>query len=114
MARPTKYPRWASVLTQNSTNKQYNIYEPPEQKKDIGWDFKDRPPRQWFNWLFSVINQWITYFDTTNNGTAYLSTNLPPASENLGRVLFVSNIDGGTLVFSNGTNWRKLTISGSV
>ncbi len=114
MTRPTKYPRWASTLVKNETNKEYNIYEPPEQKKDLGWDLNEVPPRQWLNWLNRFTHDWIVFFDTTKNGVSYLTAELPPAAENVGRILLVSDIGTGTLVFSDGTNWKKLTISGNV
>jgi hypothetical protein len=114
MAKPDKYPRWASNIVKNDINKEYNIYEPPEQKKDIGWDLNDVPPRQWFNWLFKVINDWIVYFDSTNNSPIYTSGTLPDASSNKGSIVFVSDVGSGTLAYSDGTSWKKISIGGNI
>jgi hypothetical protein len=51
MARPAKYPEWASDGV--------NVVEPSEGKKDTGWLDGERPPIQWINWLFKFIHDWI-------------------------------------------------------
>lgn len=109
MMKPNKYPRWASEVVRNQLNKEYNIYEPPEQKKDIGWDLNEVPPRQWFNWLFRLINDWIAYFDySLNKPQEYLKAELPDPSKCKRQIVFVSDIDEGALAFSDGVRWRKI------
>lgn len=113
--KPDKYPRWASDKVRNEINGEYNIYEPPEQKKDMGWDLNEVPPRQWFNWLFRMINDWIVYFDYgLHRPKTYLKSTLPDAAGCKARMVFVSNVDGGTLAFSDGTNWKKININGNI
>jgi hypothetical protein len=113
--KPNKYPRWASSSIKNEINGEYNIYEPPEQKKDIGWDLNEVPPRQWFNWLFRTINDWIMHFDHhLNRPKIYSKATLPDAASCKAQIVFVSNIDGGTLAFSDGKNWKKINITGNI
>jgi hypothetical protein len=59
---PTKFPEWASVPAVDPISGQPNIVEPSESKKDSGFNFKERPPRQDFNWLFELIDRWIRWF----------------------------------------------------
>ncbi len=113
--KPTKYPRWASKNVRHEINKEYNIYEPPEQKKDIGWDLNEVLPRQWFNWLFRIINDWIVYFDYfLNRPKIYLKAELPDASKCKAQMVFVSDEGSGTLAFSDGINWKKINIKGNI
>jgi len=57
------YPEWASEDVQDDLNKEYNKYEPPEQKKKIGWERGESPPRQWMNYNADLIYKWIKYLD---------------------------------------------------
>ena len=54
MPKPTKLPRWATTGS---------VTEPTEAKKDSGWLAAEKPPAQFFNWLFNIINQWCVYLD---------------------------------------------------
>lgn len=57
MARPSEYPRWEAAPA--------DIINPPEAKKDVGWNVAgEKPPRQWFNWLWNLIYLWLVYLDT--------------------------------------------------
>ena len=110
--KPTKYPEWASDDVRHPLNNEYNVYEPPEQKKALGWDLHEAPPRQWLNWLFRLIHQWIVYFDYfLHRPKTYLRADLPKATECQAQLLFVSDLDGGVLVFSNGQRWHKINSS---
>ncbi len=60
--RPAALPRWATVEAVNPETGQLNIIEPPEEKKDKGWDFKEFPPRNWFNWLFRTTYLWLKHY----------------------------------------------------
>ena len=57
------YPRWATDLVKDDVNKEYNKYEPPEQKKGVGWSRGEAPPRQWVNYNSDLIARWIEYID---------------------------------------------------
>lgn len=39
--------------------------EPPTSKKNRGFDYREKPPRNWLNWLFYWIYQWILWIDNT-------------------------------------------------
>lgn len=60
--KPLLYPEWASQDVRDPKTQQYNVVEPPEERKDIGWII-EKPPRQWFNWLFRTIYDWILWLD---------------------------------------------------
>lgn len=55
-AKPASTPRWADGGSAEVT-------EPASGKKDIGWLSAERPPAQYFNWLFNLIYQWMEYLD---------------------------------------------------
>jgi hypothetical protein len=70
-AEPTKEPEWASVPAVDPISGQSNIVEPTESKKDSGFNFQERPPRQDFNWLFNLIWEWIKYFKSSQRHTVW-------------------------------------------
>jgi len=43
------------------------IQEPPTGKKELGWTNSEKPPFEWMNWLFYVIDQWLKYFETISD-----------------------------------------------
>ena len=57
------YPRWATNIVKDEINNEFNKYEPPEQKKDIGWARGESPPRQWMNYNDDLTAKWIEYID---------------------------------------------------
>lgn len=58
MAKPTSYPDW----TDGNPLKQV---EPGAGKKTLGWTAGEKPPFQYFNWLFYILGLWTRYFDET-------------------------------------------------
>lgn len=38
--------------------------EPSGGKKQTGWTPSERPPSQFFNWLFYNLDQWVKYFES--------------------------------------------------
>ena len=44
-------PEWASQDEVDPISGQNNVVEPPPEKKDSGWSYLEKPPRQWWNWL---------------------------------------------------------------
>ena len=94
MPEPVKpiFPRWASLEIENPTNHELNVYEPSEQKKDLGWDLNEVPPRQHFNWLGRQTNQVLEYHDYhLNRPKIYTIATLPPAVDNIAQIVFVSD-----------------------
>ena len=113
--KPNKYPRWATKVVRDNIYNQLNILEPLEQKKDIGWVTGEAPPSQYLNWLASTTHNWIVYFDyCLNRPEEYKKSKLPRASENRGKIIFVSDVEGGVLSFSDGTNWKKIKTEGNI
>ncbi len=42
---------------------QPNTDDPPKAVKTLGWDFKQFPPRQWWNWWKRVESKWFGWLD---------------------------------------------------
>lgn len=63
MPRPSKLPEWALVESNDPTTGQPNISEPSTGIKNSGFTYNEKPPRQYFNWLFNTINKWVSYLD---------------------------------------------------
>jgi hypothetical protein len=61
--RPTKFPEWARLDQPDPVYGVNNVEEPPEAMKDSGWQYKQKPPSNWFNWLHRLYYQWIEYLD---------------------------------------------------
>ena len=61
-ARPESLPQWATTEVTNAETGQLNVIEPPQEKKNKGWEFKEFPPRNWFNWLFRTIYYWLRHY----------------------------------------------------
>lgn len=55
VSKPTKYPEWADGGSAG-------IVEPSGAKKLLGW-VVEKPPYQFFNWLFNLLYQWIEWID---------------------------------------------------
>lgn len=59
MAKPSLKPEWATGVA--------DIVEPSGVKKGVGWII-EKPPFQFFNWLFNLIYLWIVWFDQGYRG----------------------------------------------
>jgi hypothetical protein len=59
--KPDKLPVWASEDTYNDTTCQYNVVEPPQDKKRSGWDYLEFPVRNWMNWLQRKTYEWLDF-----------------------------------------------------
>ena len=60
MAKPTSKPEW-TVGNQDFATV---TVEPSAAKKEAGWFPDERPPREFMNWLFNNMGDWIDYFET--------------------------------------------------
>lgn len=65
--KPDKMPRWATVDVNNGPLGQPNTLEPSESKKDQGWDFDERPAREYQNWFMRYVSKWLEYNAQTND-----------------------------------------------
>jgi hypothetical protein len=63
MAKPTSKPDWTVGNPSFGTV----TVEPSAGKKLAGWAASERPPFQFMNWLFWIVNDWINYFETTTD-----------------------------------------------
>ena len=61
--RPVVYPQWAIDDVVDPISGQNNVTTPPSEKQLNGWDLKEFPPRQWFNWLGRYTYLWIQWLD---------------------------------------------------
>lgn len=61
--RPSVLPEWAMIIQNNGINGEPSVVEPPPEKKLVGWVFKEKPNRQYWNWFQRTVSQWIAYLD---------------------------------------------------
>lgn len=50
-------PKWASDLSSAANT------EPSGAKKDLGFVFSEKPPANWFNWLFNNLWLWVRWMN---------------------------------------------------
>lgn len=98
--------------------------DPETGKESQGWNRPDSIPelltdkgiainkglsRGDYNYLQYYNALWIEYLDERTS-RAYTDTTKPSASTRpAGSTIYISNVDtGGCIVFSDGTNWRKV------
>ena len=63
MAKPVNKPEWTVGNPDFGTVTQ----EPSAAKKEAGWLVDERPPREYMNWLFFNVGEWIDYFETVTD-----------------------------------------------
>lgn len=116
--RPEKYNGWTVNIEVIDINGEINVIEPPSIKKQQGWAYDEVAVYQWFNWLEQNTDQWIKYLDENitvlkqkvNKAPVFTMSTLPSASEEgKGSYIYVEEVDGGSLVFSDGQHWRKIS-----
>lgn len=81
--KPIVYPQWASDDVQDPISQQYNVVEPPLEKKTDGWFLGEKPNRQWWNWFQRTVYDWILWLSqqesqsvtTDANGVGLFPTN---------------------------------------
>lgn len=59
--KPTVLPKWADQNEQDPISGQNNVLEPPNEKKEFGWNRLEFPPRNWFNWLGRYTFRWLDW-----------------------------------------------------
>ena len=99
MAKPSKIPEWAINDVVNPTSGQNNVVEPSGAIKNLGWDFKEKPPRQYFNWLQRYNYLWCKWVDDNcDQGTK--TTDSPTFSN----VFLTNNVQAGANIFTTAGN----------
>lgn len=63
MPRPTQFPDFATTDVVDGTSGQNNVAAPSGPKILQGWDYREKPPRQWLNWLHRFTGLWVRWFD---------------------------------------------------
>lgn len=63
MPRPTQFPDFATTDVVDGTSGQNNVAAPSGPKILQGWDYREKPPRQWMNWLHRFTGFWVRWFD---------------------------------------------------
>jgi len=63
MAKPSSHLDWAVGNPDPATN----VIEPSPAKKISAWAADERPPYEFFNWLFFRQDEWNKYFETVTD-----------------------------------------------
>lgn len=124
---PPTLPAWCTIPVQETitftnpvtgevqTTKQLNIAQPSDIITQSGFVQESAVVEQDLNWLFNTIYNWIVYLNASvNTPPTYTQEALPAPSARPGLLVFVSDLGGGTLAVSNGTDWIKLTMNGTI
>lgn len=61
VSKPTILPEWAANDVQDPVSNQFNVVEPPTEKKLSGWFLGEKPNRQWWNWLHRQAYLWLQF-----------------------------------------------------
>ena len=59
--KPSEHPDWATDTETDATSGQLNRTAPPSSRQTYGFDRREVPPRQWVNWLFWKVSQWLRW-----------------------------------------------------
>lgn len=59
--QPDVLPRFASEDAANGPLGGNNVIEPSEAKKDSGWNYSERPAREWMNWFQRKTYEWLLW-----------------------------------------------------
>lgn len=63
MAKPLRYPRWATLSDTGTVEGLPNKQEPTTQWKDYGQPEYGKVPRQYLNDTLALNNEWLEYLD---------------------------------------------------
>lgn len=63
LEKPDTLPRWATTNQIDPVNGDNNVVEPPEQRKDVGWQHNEAAIRNYFNWLGRHTYNYLKYLD---------------------------------------------------
>lgn len=93
-AQPGFLPEWASsdVVGADGLN---NVVAPSATKKQEGWEFKEKPPRQWWNWFGRYTYLWIKWISEviTYPWAGVYSLSITPPDE--GSQVSINGASGG-------------------
>lgn len=63
LPKPTSKPDWTEGNPSFATITQ----EPSAGKKLTGWNIDERPAREYMNWLFYILDQWVKYLESVTD-----------------------------------------------
>jgi len=109
---PTSYPDWAMTDVVDPISGSNNCIEPPNEKKQFGASYSGVLERNFLNWMFRNICLWIKFLNgALHTPKEYLNAEKPTANDYVaGKMIYISDLGvGGSIVFSDGTNWRKVS-----
>jgi hypothetical protein len=109
---PDKYPDWAMTNIVDPISGSNNCIEPPEEKKQAGAVYAGVLERNFLNWMFRTISLWIRFLNgALHTPTDFLNAAKPLASDfRAGKMIYISDLGaGGSMAFSDSTNWRKVS-----
>lgn len=61
--KPSDIPFWATLNQQNAISGQFNVVQPTPEKIQTGYNLGEKPNRQYLNYQFRTIADWIAYFE---------------------------------------------------
>ncbi len=109
---PSAYPDWAMLDLVDPISGSNNCIEPPPEKKQYGTSYAGVLERNFLNWMFRTISSWIKFLDTRlHTPQSFAKSTKPNAPEvSAGKIIYIQDLgDGGSMAFSDGTNWRKVS-----
>jgi len=59
--KPIFKPEWATII--GVYGLKTNAIEPPAGRKPEGWQYREKPPRNYLNWLHHYTGEWIDYLE---------------------------------------------------
>lgn len=62
-SKPTTYPDLAINDVYNGVLGAINVQEPPSGIKTDGYNYGQKPPREYFNWYGRIYNLWFKHLD---------------------------------------------------
>lgn len=81
-SRPTVFPDLALNDVNNGLLGAPNVQEPPTDLKNEGWDYGQKPEREYFNWYGRITNNWLKYLDEKVTSILTSLTDLSDTSKN--------------------------------
>lgn len=81
--KPTVFPDLATDDVYNGLLGAINVQEPPTDIKTNGWNYGQKPSREYFNWYGRIYNNWVKYLD--ERMTALMSSKTSEDADNLFR-----------------------------
>lgn len=73
--KPSEFPDWATDPQTSPISGQPNFTTPPAEKQQFGWNYREIPPRQWFNWWMRMVGLWVRWLSVNVQETVEVDTN---------------------------------------